>query len=198
MAFVSEAFGESTGRVLVISSSVADKLASVHLLELSDLGAGPFSLGRLGNSGFVGSVDEPGRIAWIIDAFAETEGAEIGLDQVGSGAGFFKLDVDVDSSVTGIEGVLELDSPDLVAIVVVVHLYDVIAWSSDLDEADGVVKAEVDEVSVVPHVSDGADGVQVDFNSDVEAILAGPRVSSTIYGQLKSSLSLNLTSWCTL
>jgi len=165
---VSEAFGESTSRVSVI----ADELASVHLLKFSDLSAVPFTLGRLGNLVDVGN--EPFRVAGILDGFVEAERAEIGLDEVGGGASFFELDVDVDSAVTGVEGALEVDAPDLVAVVVAVHLDDVVAGTSDLDEADVVVEGEEDVIAVVPLVADGADGVQVDFNADVEAILASP------------------------
>merc|ERR1719384_2604128 len=102
VVLVSEAFGVSTGRGLLWGSSVADELASVHLLEFSDLGAVPFALSWLGDG--VDVVDEPVGVAWIIDGFAEAEGTEIGLDQLGSGVGFFELDVDVDSSVSGVEG----------------------------------------------------------------------------------------------
>ena len=172
----SETFGVSTGRVLIGFSGIADKLASIHLLEFSDFSAVPFSLGRLGN--FINVGDEPAGVAWIWDGIIEAEGAKISLDEVGGIARFFELNVDVDSAISGVESVLEVDSPDLVAFVVAVLLDDVVARASDLDEGDVVVEAEEDVVTVVPGVTDGADGVQVDFNTDVEAILAGPCVCS--------------------
>jgi hypothetical protein len=176
VVFESEALGESTGGVLIGFSGVADELASVHLLKLSDLSAVPFALGRLVNLTNVG--DEPAGVAGIGDAVIEAEGAEIGLDEVGGVASFFEFDVDVDSSISGVEGVLEVDSPDLVALVVAVLLDDVVAGTSDLDEGDVVVESEEDVVTVVPGVTDGTDGVKVDFNTDVEAILASPCVGS--------------------
>ena len=174
----SEALGESTGGVLIGFSGVADELASVHLLKLSDLSAVPFSLGRLGNLINVG--DEPAGVTGVRDGVIEAEGAEIGLDEVGRVASFFELDVDVDSAISGVEGVLEVDSPDLVALVVAVLLDDVVARTGDLDEGDIIVKSEEDVVTVVPGVTDGTDGVKVDFNADVEAILASPCVGSEL------------------
>ena len=174
----SEALGESTGGVLIGFSGVADELASVHLLKLSDLSAVPFSLGRLGNLINVG--DEPAGVTGVRDGVIEAEGAEIGLDEVGGVASFFELDVDVDSAISGVEGVLEVDSPDLVALVVAVLLDDVVARTGDLDEGDIIVKSEEDVVTVVPGVTDGTDGVKVDFNADVEAILASPCVGSEL------------------
>ena len=189
VVFESEALGESTGGVFVGFSGVADELASVHLLKFSDLSAVPFSLGRLGNLINVGN--EPVGVAGISDGVIEAEGAEIGLDEIGGVASFFELDVDVDSAISGVEGVLEVDSPDLVALVVAVLLDDVVAGTGDLDEGDVVVESEEDVVTVVPGVTDGTDGVKVDFNADVEAILASPCVCSK-FNKLKKYSKLFL------
>jgi len=180
VSFESEALGKSTSGVLIADgfSSVADELASVHLFKISDLFAVPFSLGRLGDLVDVGN--EPVRVAGINDSFVEAERAEIGFDEVGGGASFFEFHVDVDSAIAGDKGVLEVDAPDLVAVVVAVELDDVVAGTSDLDEADVVVESEEDVVAVVPVVADGANGVQIDFNADVEAILASPCVCSEL------------------
>mgnify|MGYP003337208295 CR=1 FL=1 len=92
---------------------------------------------------------------------------------------FELTNVDVDSSIAGVESVLESDLPHLVSILGSCHLDSwALGWSGSLDEADIVVEGEEDVVLVVPHLSNGAELVEINFDSQVEAIFAGPSVGT--------------------
>ena len=91
--------------------------------------------------------------------------------------------VDVDSSIAWVESVLESDLPHLVSVVGSCHLDSwALSWSGGLDEADVVVESQEDVVLVVPELADRAELVQIDLDSQVEAIFAGPRVGACDLG----------------
>jgi len=87
--------------------------------------------------------------------------------------------VDVDSSIARVESVLESNFPHLVSVISSCHLDSwARSWSGSLDEADVVVEGKEDVVFVVPEFADGAELVEINLDSQVEAIFARPCVSS--------------------